>query len=171
MEVELRERRSGSANKTPRLRGPKIPRSRGTEVRTIEARVTYQNIGKMAQGSELGVVTRMVPECSQSVWRWSGVSEVGVEVHGYDTTPDWNMIVGAAVATQTSHLHQEMEQMHSLMGVGQNTRSKNSSSSRLSKRTWSDLSEESEDSCENCAKWRCKYGKYMLMQTACSTTC
>src|SRR6266700_3973213 len=84
MEVELRERRSGSANETPRLRGLKILRSRGTEVRTIEARVTYQNIGKMAQGSEPGVVTGMVLECSRSVWRWSGVSEVGVEVHGYD---------------------------------------------------------------------------------------
>src|SRR6266705_4333951 len=84
MEVELQEQRSGSANETPRLRGPKIPRSRGTEVRTIEARVTYQNIGKMAQGSEPGVVTGMVPECSWSVWRWSRVSEVGVEVHGYD---------------------------------------------------------------------------------------
>src|SRR6266581_6466194 len=85
MEAELREQRSGSANETPRLRGPKIPRSGGTKVRTIEARVTYQNIGKMAQGSEPGVVTGMVPECSQSVWRWSGVSEVGVEVHGYDS--------------------------------------------------------------------------------------
>src|SRR6266571_4187743 len=86
MEVELRERRSRSANKTLRLRGPKIPRSGGTEVQTIEARVTYQNIGKMAQGSELGVVTRMVPECSRSVWRWSGVSGVRVEIHGYDST-------------------------------------------------------------------------------------
>src|SRR6266705_5057559 len=85
MEAELQERRSGSANKTPRLRGLKIPRSRGTEVRTIEARVTYQNIGKMAQGSELGVVTRMVPECSQRVWRWGRVSGVGVEIHGYDS--------------------------------------------------------------------------------------
>src|SRR6266705_5841115 len=85
MEAELRERRSGSANETPRLRGPKIPRSGGTEVQTIEARITYQNIGKMAWGSEPGVVTGMVPECSQSVQRWSGVSEVGVEVHGYDT--------------------------------------------------------------------------------------
>src|SRR6266581_1359076 len=75
------------------------------------------------------------------------------------STPDWNAIVGAAVATQTNHLHQEMEQMHSLMGAGQNTRGKNSSLSRPSKRTWSDLSEESEDSCENCAKWRCKYEK------------
>src|SRR6266705_1076956 len=74
-------------------------------------------------------------------------------------TPDWNTIVGAAVATQTSHLHQEMEQMHSLMGAGQNTRSENSSSSRPSKRMQSDLSEESEDSCENCTKWRCKYEK------------
>src|SRR6266581_5089614 len=88
MEAELREQRSGSANETPRLRGPKIPRSGGTEVRTIEARVTYQNIGKMAWGSEPGVVTRMVPECSWSVRRWSGVSEVGVEVHGYDNDPD-----------------------------------------------------------------------------------
>src|SRR6266581_4167876 len=52
-----------------------------------------------------------------------------------------------------------MEQMHSLMGAGQNTRSENSSSSRPSKRTQSNLSEELEDSCENCAKWRCKYGK------------
>src|SRR6266705_3780482 len=60
----------------------------------------------------------------------------------------WNAIVGAAVATQTSHLHQEMEQMCSLMGAGQNTRSENSSSSRSSKRMQSDLSEESEDSCE-----------------------
>ncbi len=75
------------------------------------------------------------------------------------STPDWNTIVGVAVATQTSHLHQEMEQMHSLMGAGQNMRSENSSSSRPSKRTWSDLSEELEDSCENCTKWRCKYGK------------
>src|SRR6266581_419005 len=74
-------------------------------------------------------------------------------------TPDWNTIVGAAVAAQTSHLHQEMEQMCSLMGVGQNTRSENSSSSRPSKRMRSDLSEESEDSCENCAKWRRKYEK------------
>src|SRR6266700_4599462 len=72
-------------------------------------------------------------------------------------TLGWNTIVGAAVAAQTSHLHQEMEQMCSLMGAGQNTRSENSSLSRPSKRTWSDLSEESEDSCENCAKWRCKY--------------
>src|SRR6266705_6320415 len=88
MEVELREQRSGCANETPRLRGPKIPRSRGTEVRTIEARVTYQNIRKVAQGSEPGVVTRMVPECSRSVWRWSGVSRVGVEIHGYDTCND-----------------------------------------------------------------------------------
>src|SRR6266581_8030864 len=87
MEAELREQRSGSANETPRLRGPKIPRSGGTKVRTIEARVTYQNIGKMAQGSEPGVITGMVLECSQSVWRWSGVSEVGVEVHGYDMVP------------------------------------------------------------------------------------
>src|SRR6266571_803997 len=87
MEVELRERRSRSANKTLRLRGPKIPRSGGTEVQTIEARVTYQNIGKMAQGSELGVVTGVVPECSQSVRRWNGVSEVGVEVYGYDRRP------------------------------------------------------------------------------------
>src|SRR6266581_4515533 len=85
MEVELQERRSGSANKTPRLRGPKIPRSGGTKVRTIEARVTYQNIRKMAQGSEPGVVTRMVLECSWSVQRWSRVSGVGVEIHGYDT--------------------------------------------------------------------------------------
>ena len=75
------------------------------------------------------------------------------------STPDWNMIVGAAVATQTSHLHQEMEQMHSLMGAGQNMKSENSSSSRPSNRMQSDLSEESEDSCENCAKWRCKYEK------------
>src|SRR6266581_4138144 len=74
-------------------------------------------------------------------------------------TLDWNAIVGAAVATQTSHLHQEMQQMRSLMGVGQNTRSENSSLSRLSKRTQSDFSEELEDSCENCTKWRCKYGK------------
>src|SRR6266704_1581877 len=73
------------------------------------------------------------------------------------STLDWNAIVGVGVATHTSHLHQEMEQMHSLMGVGQNTRSENSSSSRLLKRMWSDLSEESEDSCEDCAKWRCKY--------------
>src|SRR6266700_3912967 len=80
MEVELREQRSGSANETPRLRGPKILRSGGTDVQTIEARVTYQNIGKMAQGSELGVVTRMVLECSRSVWRWSGVSGVRVEM-------------------------------------------------------------------------------------------
>src|SRR6266700_3024907 len=85
MEVELREQRSGSANETPRLRGPKIPRSGGAKVRTIEARVTYQNIGKMAQGSELGVVTGMVLECSQSVQRWSRVSGVRVEIHGYDT--------------------------------------------------------------------------------------
>src|SRR6266581_3487010 len=35
----------------------------------------------MAQGSELGVVTGMVLECSQSVWRWSGVR---VEIHGCD---------------------------------------------------------------------------------------
>ena len=76
MEVELREQRSRSANETPRLRGPKIPRSRGTEVQTIEVRVTYQNIGKVAQGSELGVVTGMVPECSQSA---PGVSGGGVE--------------------------------------------------------------------------------------------
>src|SRR6266581_563760 len=75
------------------------------------------------------------------------------------STPDWNAIVGVAVATQKSHLCQEMEQMCSLMGVGQNTRSENSSSSRPSKRMWSDLSEESEDSCENCAKWRHKYEK------------
>src|SRR6266581_4133356 len=75
------------------------------------------------------------------------------------STLDWNTIVGAAVAIQTSHLHQEMEQMCSLMGVGQNTRSENSPSSRPLKRTWSDFSEESEDSCENCTKWRCKYGK------------
>src|SRR6266700_2129360 len=74
-------------------------------------------------------------------------------------TPDWNTIVGVAVAAQTSHLHQEMEQMRSLMGVGQNMRSENSSSSRLLKRTQSDLSEESEDSCKNCAKWRHKYEK------------
>ncbi len=74
-------------------------------------------------------------------------------------TLDRNTIVGVAVAAQTSHLCQEMEQMHSLMGAGQNTRSKNSSSSRLSKRMQSDLSEELEDSCENCAKWRCKYEK------------
>src|SRR6266705_3228416 len=87
MEAELQERRSGSANKTPRLRGLKIPRSGGTEVRTIEARVTYQNIGKMAWGSGPGVITGMVLECSRSVRRWSGVSEVGVEVHGYDTGP------------------------------------------------------------------------------------
>src|SRR6266581_444251 len=86
MEAELQERRSRSANETPRLRGPKIPRSRGTKVRTIEARVTYQNIGKMAQGSEPGVVTGMVPECSQRVRRWSRVSGVGVEIHGYDTS-------------------------------------------------------------------------------------
>src|SRR6266700_5165527 len=85
MEVELRERRSGSANETPRLQGLKILRSGGTKVRTIEARVTYQNIRKMAWGSEPGVVTRMVLECSRSVRRWSRVSEVGVEVHGYDT--------------------------------------------------------------------------------------
>src|SRR6266705_409330 len=73
------------------------------------------------------------------------------------STLDWNAIVGVAVAAKTSHLHQEMEQMHSLMGAGQNMRSENSSSSRPSKRMWSDLSEESEDSCENCTKWRCKY--------------
>src|SRR6266581_1691537 len=84
MEAELQERRSGSANETPKLQGLKIPRSGGTEVRTIEARVTYQNIGKMAQGSEPGVVTRMVLECSRSVQRWSRVSRVGVEIHGYD---------------------------------------------------------------------------------------
>src|SRR6266581_7098587 len=90
MEAELQERRSGSANETPRLRGLKIPRSGGTKVQTIEARVTYQNIEKMAQGSEPGVVTRMVLECSRSVQRWSGVSEVGVEVHGYDNIHvDW----------------------------------------------------------------------------------
>src|SRR6266705_5493213 len=75
------------------------------------------------------------------------------------STLDWNAIVGVAVAAQTSHLCQEMEQMCSLMGVGQNTRSENSSLSRLSKRTWSDLSEELEDSCENYAKWRSKYEK------------
>src|SRR6266705_2361616 len=85
MEVELREQRSRSANETPRLRGPKIPRSGGAKVRTIEARVTYQNIGKMAQGKEVGVVTGMVLECSQSVRRWSGVSGVRVEIHGYDS--------------------------------------------------------------------------------------
>jgi len=45
------------------------------------------------------------------------------------------------------------------MGVGQNTRSENSSLSRPSKRMQSEFSEESEDSCENCAKWRCKYEK------------
>src|SRR6266705_6239383 len=73
------------------------------------------------------------------------------------STLDWNAIVGVAVAAQTSHLCQEMEQMRSLMGAGQNTRSKNSSLSRPSKRMRSDLSEESEDSCENCAKWRHKY--------------
>jgi len=85
MEVELRERRSGCANETPRLRGLKIPRSGGTKVQTIEARVTYQNIGRMAQGKEAGVVTGMIPECSWSVWRWSGVSGMRVEIHGYDT--------------------------------------------------------------------------------------
>src|SRR6266571_985009 len=74
-------------------------------------------------------------------------------------TPDWNTIVGVAVATQTSHLCQEMEQMHSLMGAGQNMRSENSSSSRPSKRMRSDLSEELEDSCENSTKWRRKYEK------------
>src|SRR6266571_3092014 len=31
------------------------------------------------------------------------------------STLDWNAIVGAVVATQTSHLHQEMEQMCSLI--------------------------------------------------------
>src|SRR6266581_2751475 len=80
-------------------------------------------------------------------------------VQNPQSTPDWNAIVGVAVGAQTSHLCQEMEQMRSLMGAGQNMRSENSSSSRLLKRTWSDLSEESEDSCENCAKWRHKYGK------------
>ena len=76
MEAELREQRSGSANETPRLQGPKIPRSGGTEVRTIEARVTYQNIGKMAQGSEPGGGQRdgtgVLPECPEVEWRgWS----------------------------------------------------------------------------------------------------
>src|SRR6266581_6603809 len=79
------------------------------------------------------------------------------------STLDWNVIVGVVVATQTSHLHQEMEQMHSLMGAGQNMRSENSSSSRLLKRTWSEFSEESEDSSENCAKWRCKYDKQHVL--------
>src|SRR6266581_1591142 len=92
MEAELQERRSRSANETLRLRGLKIPRSRGTEVRTIEARVTYQNIGKMAQGSELGVVTGMVLECSQRVRRWGGVSGVGVEIHVYDSITQYPAI-------------------------------------------------------------------------------
>src|SRR6266581_4408189 len=73
-----------------RLRGPKIPRSQGTEVRTIEAKVTYQNIGRMAQGKEVGMVTGMIPECSQSVQRWSRVSGVRVEIHGYDSVAECN---------------------------------------------------------------------------------
>src|SRR6266581_3088818 len=36
----------------------------------------------MAQGKEVGMVTRMILECSQSVWRWS---RVRVEIHGYDS--------------------------------------------------------------------------------------
>src|SRR6266581_854361 len=68
-------------------RDSETPRSGGTKVRTIEARVTYQNIGKMAWGSGPGVITGMVPECSWSVQRWSGVSGVRVEIHGYDTYP------------------------------------------------------------------------------------
>ena len=67
-------------------RDSETPRSEDPEVRTIEARVTYQNIGKMAWGSGLGVITGMVPECSWSVWRWSRVSGVGVEIHRYDTS-------------------------------------------------------------------------------------
>jgi len=41
----------------------------------------------MAQGKEAGVVTRMILECSQSVWRCSGVSGVRERIHGYDKSP------------------------------------------------------------------------------------
>src|SRR6266705_83450 len=102
MEVELQEQRSGSANETPR--------SGGTEVRTIEAKDTYQNIGRMAQGEEVGVVTGMIPECSWRVWRCSGVSGVRVRIHGYDSwvrkkcRMDWVRVV--TVKAWSLEIHQ-----------------------------------------------------------------
>src|SRR6266581_6634680 len=54
----------------------------------------------------------------------------------FQPPPDWNTIVGAAVAAQTSHLQKEVEQMRSLVEGTQNTRSKGNPSSKPSKRRW-----------------------------------
>src|SRR6266581_4838626 len=85
--ARVRVRRCQRGSEVPRSQGPRIPRSGGTKVQTIEAKVTYQNIGRMAQGKEVGVVTGMVLECSQSVWRWSRMSGVRIGIHEYDSTP------------------------------------------------------------------------------------
>src|SRR6266581_2644415 len=72
---------------------------------------------------------------------------------------DWNTIIRAAVAAQTSHLQKEVEQMRSLIEGMQNTRSKGNPSSRLSKRRWPESPEELEGSCESCTKWRRRCNK------------
>src|SRR6266705_5196086 len=113
----------------------------------------FQNL--MAQNMPLLGQQPQLPQFQQMPGNFPGYfhNPAGIftpAIQNPQSTLDRNTIVGVAVAAQTSHLHQEMEQMHSLMGVGQNMRSENSPLSRPSKRTQSDLSEESEDSCENC---------------------
>jgi len=51
----------------------------------------------MAQGSELGVVTGMVPECSWRVQRWSGVREWGWKYMDV-TAQEWNALQQADAA-------------------------------------------------------------------------
>ena len=77
----------------------------------------------------------------------------------FQSSPDWSTIIRAAVAAQTSHLQKEVEQMRSLVEGMQNTRSEGNPLARPSKRRWPESSEESEDSCESCAKWRCRCNK------------
>src|SRR6266436_10278321 len=59
----------------------------------------------------------------------------------------WESAIASVVAAQMGQLHQELKEMKSL--VGGRRGSDSGSSSRPSKRTWSDRSGVSEDTCEN----------------------
>src|SRR6266705_156362 len=69
----------------------------------------------------------------------------------------WEAAIASAVAAQMGQLCQELKEMKSLIGGRQGSDS--GSSSRLSKWAWSDSLRVSDDTCDNCAHWRCEYNK------------
>src|SRR6266581_2781192 len=69
----------------------------------------------------------------------------------------WESAIASAVAAQMGQLHQELKEMKSLIGGRQGSDS--GSSSRPSKRAWSDSLRVSDDTCDNCTHWRHKYNK------------